>query len=196
VPKAFDDAELVLPTDVVLTFNFETRCCRRRNALGRWRRAHISCSGGRRWCFPCRTQAGRIEVNRKPTARAPRTSARCSTSIDAATMFGLKIIGSRVLSAKMRMRIRFATTSWSTTCLGARPARRIISLVHEYFPGHRFTESPCPSQARVERPIYSLQNLAWAAPRQRLAEPRPSTNVDAMSLLESDAAYQLRRDRA
>src|SRR3984893_2704945 len=91
--------------------------------------------------------------------------------------------------------IRFATTSWSTTCLGA--SGTTDNLSHSrIFSTASFTESPCPSQARVGRPIYSLQNLAWAAPRQRLAEPRPSTNVDAMSLSDTDAAYQLRRDRA
>ena len=31
---AFDDAEIGVPTDAVLAFNFETQCCRRRNALG------------------------------------------------------------------------------------------------------------------------------------------------------------------
>lgn len=33
MPKAFDDAEIVLPTDVVLILKFEPRCYRRRNAL-------------------------------------------------------------------------------------------------------------------------------------------------------------------
>jgi hypothetical protein len=49
---------IAVPRDAVLAFNFETQCCRRRNALGPRRRAHISGSGGRRRCSPAARRLG------------------------------------------------------------------------------------------------------------------------------------------
>ena len=44
--------------DDLLAFNFETQCCRRRNALGLWRYAHISGGCGRRRVSPAARRLG------------------------------------------------------------------------------------------------------------------------------------------